>query len=96
MDLTEHFQRREACYFVSHTLKDEEGRFILCIAIRNEVGYLLTEQRVGKDERIAKEIVHKKNKQYRVSERLALDIIQSSVALQDEMDDLIDDIEYGR
>ena len=69
----------DSCYFIQETVRDEDGGYIPCIAIRNEAGFYKTDWNWGDDLEIAKQCAKDKNEAMEMSEREVAEIVLSSI-----------------
>jgi len=69
----EGFARR--AYFVQHTVINENGEYIPCIAVEGERGYHMTDWAWGKDYKLAEECANKKNEALGIDRKQAMIIV---------------------
>jgi len=93
--LAREFRKRQACYFVSKNIVDEFGNILICVAIQNEVGYLKTNETIGRNLQLARELMRKRNTRAGIRPEKCKMIVQSSIDVQNEMNDLIKEVEEG-
>ncbi len=70
---------KRRCYFIQHTVKDEKGNYIPCIAIEGESGFYKTDWQWGNDYELANDTAKLMNSKLGISEQDALEIVLSSM-----------------